>query len=111
MRIIITESQLKLISESELVRWYRRRRLMDTMKSFVTAAIDEYPDACKDYDLDDYVDTVIEYAIDEFLATYKGDSFEDDYYSYVKDDLLENCRNWFGPYVETVYKINCGGQK
>lgn len=109
MKYIITETQYQnLITESELIKWYRRRATKENLSGYIFQFQSDYNDLCVNFnDEFEYADEVIENSIDEFLGTAPFDAFDQDDYPDVKDNITALCRNWFGPYLFKIYLDNC----
>ena len=105
MKYIVTESQYKLLIESDIPLHIRRRANEVTLKEFISLGELNYPTLCDDFDdAYDYADAVIDYALDEF----GGGAIEDeDNYSDIMDYLRTLCRDLFGEYLIGVYNETC----
>lgn len=104
MKYIITESQYKLLKESTIPLFIRRRANEETLKHYISLGEMNYPTLCDDFsDGYEYSDSVIEYAVDELI----GDIVDEDYYNDVIEYLYSVCRHLFEDYLVGVYNDTC----
>jgi hypothetical protein len=107
MKFLITESQYKMLSESDAPLWFRRRANKENMEKFITDGEINYPMLCDDFgDEFEYADNVIQYAVDEFLII-DEDLFESEDYNDIHNTLTEMCKDWFGEYLFDIYRNTC----
>lgn len=101
MKLIITESQERSLTENSLSFWVKRRVSEEYLRELIIEALLEFPNLCDVFDDKyDFADAVIEYAIDELLSRFRGKDYsEDSDYDDVMDFLLKTMRNIFGQYL------------
>ena len=99
------------INESTIPSSIRRRANMETLDEYITMGELEHLNPCDDFDSEfDWIDAVIDSAIDRFLSKINDDIFEEDYYSDVMDYLRNMCRDLFGDYLSSIYKMTCSDE-
>jgi len=104
MKYIITESQYKLLKESAIPLFIRRRANKESLKHYISLGEMNYPTLCDDFeDGYHYADNVIEYAVDELIE----DIVDEDYYNDVIEYLSSICRDLFEDYLVGVYNDTC----
>ena len=108
MKYIISESQLKLLTEDYKIR-LRRRLTKDNLKSYIQNGELDFPTLCDDFnDEFDYADNVIRVAIDDFLTEDEEflDSLSDDYDD-VHSHVTDIVKDWYGEYLLEIYRMTC----
>lgn len=108
MKIIITETQKKMLTES-IMDWVRRRLNYDVLKPFVDNIIQEETTPCSDYgDEFEFADNVISRAIDDLLLEDEeimnrlGDKYDE-----VNDLMVDHCKDLFGEELFDLYRDTC----
>ena len=108
MKIIITESQSKLLIDRDFDIWFKRRFSEETMDHFIKRAEETFPPDCEEYsDEYEYVDTVIDEAIDIFLTMYTEDFWMSDNVSTLMDYVRKNVREWYSDKISEIYRRDC----
>jgi len=104
MKYIITETQYKLLKESAIPLFIRRRANKESLKHFISLGEMNFPTLCDDFsDGYEYSDSVIEYAVTELIE----DMEDEDYYNDVMEYLYSVCRHLFEDYLVGVYNDTC----
>ena len=81
MKYVITESQIKFLTENDSMFWVKRRVSQEFMEHYIWNSEQNYPMLCDDFgDEFDYADNVIEGAVNNFL-TIQEETFLDDRYN------------------------------
>jgi len=107
MKFIITESQSKLLCESDPMLWVKRRLNKETLKEYINDAEMEYPTLCSDFHYEyEYMDAVINDAASYFLST-QEEMFDDDRYEEINEIVTSMCYDWFGDELKEIYKMTC----
>ena len=108
MKYIISESQHRLLLESKIPLWVRRRFNEEYLKTHIWAGEREYPNLCEFFERPiEYSEAVIEWAVDEFI-NYNSSSFEDDEsYPDTIDYLKSYCRTHFQDYLKNIFIETC----
>lgn len=108
MKVIISEKQLGLLSESDFLTWVKRRETKDFLEKYIIDGEINYPTLCDDFD-DEYLyaDNVIDFAIDNFLEEFTDDYYDLPEYNDVRDRLLSKCREWFEWRLLDIYRETC----
>lgn len=113
MIFIISESQQKILIESIIPSWFRRRTDKETLKKYVNEGELQYPTLCEYFSSPhEYSENVIEWAIDQLVEEYE--SHTDSYFTdsdsypdtldYFKNILRENFEEYLiNVYIETCY--------
>lgn len=107
MRYIISESQYKILTESDAMNWIKRRANQESMEKYIIDAEINYPTLCDDFgDEFEYADNVINDAVDNFMTTAE-DMFLDDKFDEVNEIIVDMCKQWFGEYLFDIYRTTC----
>ena len=107
MKYIITESQSKLLSESDPMLWVKRRLNKNILREYITDSEMNYPTLCDDFKYDwEYMDEVINDAVSDFLTTY-DEVFLDERFDKVNEIVTDMCLDWFGDELKEIYKMTC----
>lgn len=107
MKYIITESQSKLLSESDHLLWVKRRLNKETLKEYIDDAMQNYPTLCDDFKYDwQFMDEVINDAVSYFLSIHE-EMFDDDRYEEINEIVTGMCYDWFGNELKEIYKMTC----
>lgn len=108
MKIILSESQYELLSESKVPAWFKRRITVDSLDPFIRNGVIEYPHMCEIFETpEDYAEGVIEWAADEFVNHYDDEFINDDRYPDTIDYLRSFCRTNFEQSLMKRYIITC----
>jgi len=107
MKFIITESQSKLLCESDPMLWVKRRLNKETLKEYIDDAEMNYPTLCTDFEYDwQYMDEVINDSVSYFLSTHE-EMFDDYRYEEINEIVTSMCYDWFGDELKEIYKMTC----
>lgn len=108
MKYIITESQYKVLTESNYLG-LKRRLTYDVMEPLIWNAELDFPQLCDDFgDEFEFADNVISRAVDNFLTVDEKfmDSLGDEY-----DEIYDFVHDWtkdhFGEYLLDIYRNTC----
>lgn len=108
MKIIITESQKNMLTES-MMGWVKRRLNYDTLKPFIDGIIQIEVTPCSDYgDEFEFADNVINRAIDDLLLEDEeimnklGENYDEVY-----DLMVDHSKDLFGEELFDLYRDTC----
>jgi hypothetical protein len=108
MEYIITESQYKLVVESDFMDRLKRRVNKKSFEKYIIETQEEFPDLCGDYaDEYEYSGNIIAMAIDHFF-TVNEDYFPEGSYEEFIDRIFPLCQNWYGDDLMEYYLTACG---
>lgn len=104
MKYILTERQLKLISEDSSL-WVKRR--LSSIEDFILSVKKYYSKPCDEFsDEFEYADNIISRAIDEFLL--EDESFDlGENFDEIHSEILDYCKVNFGEELINFYRAVC----
>jgi hypothetical protein len=104
MKYIITESQLRLLSEEDIPLWLRRRLNAGALGEYIREEVQHQQPS--DYsDEFEYADNIIMHAVSSFL-TIDEDFFENDSFDEWNDRLTEMAKEEYGEELFEIYRAN-----
>lgn len=108
MECIITESQYKLLVESDFMDRLKRRVNKESFMKYILETQEEFPDLCGDYsDEYEYSGNIIAMAIDHFFIV-NEDYFPEGSYEKFIDIIFPLAQNWYGDDLMEYYLNACG---
>ena len=108
MKYIISESQYRILLESKISLWVRRRVNVEYLRKYILEGKREYPNLCEFFEKPiDYSEAVIEYAVDEFMNENYNSLEEGDSYPDTIDYLKSFCRIHFRQELKDIFIEIC----
>lgn len=106
MKYILTESQLKNLSEQSLPIWFKRRYNAESVGPFIEQQMEDYLD-CNDYEgVDTYLVDVVTSAVSHFL-TLDEEIFEHPQFEEFQENLVKSSIDMYGHMIAMAYE-ECG---
>jgi hypothetical protein len=107
MKIIVTERQYELLSETFSMDRLKRRITKEFFGKYILDMVADFPMLCEDFgDEYQYSDSIIAMAIEHFFAV-NEDYFPEGSYEEFIDIIFPLCQNWYGEDLIKNYVLTC----